>query len=81
MRQTVTIVRTIEYFFSFPINSKKRILVCAPSNTAADLLVERLSVQFDTTKMLRLMSFMRNPNDVTVSVKKYCHGELICCDI
>jgi helicase MOV-10 len=75
--KTVTIVRTIEYFFALPANANKHILVCAPSNTAADLLVERLSARFDNKNMLRLMSFMRNPNDVTPLVKKYCRGEWI----
>jgi helicase MOV-10 len=50
------------------------VLVTAPSNTAADLLLEKLSTSLSKTEMLRFMVFNRNPREVS-SVNKsliYC---------
>lgn len=41
-----------------------KVLVCAPTNTAADVLCARLAPNFAKSEMLRLMAYSRNPNDV-----------------
>ncbi len=45
------------------------VLVTAPSNAAADLLLEKLSTSLSKTDMLRFMAFNRNPKEVS-SVNK-----------
>jgi hypothetical protein len=50
-----------------------KILVCAPSNTAADVLLTRLAPFMNQSEMFRCMSFTRNREDVSDTVHKYCH--------
>jgi helicase MOV-10 len=46
---------------AIPTTAPHRILVCAPSNTAADLLLQRLAPTItSTTEMFRLNSFQRD---------------------
>ena len=71
--KTVTLVETIKQltkkFDSRP--GDDRILVCAPSNTAADLLIARLSDTFNSHEMCRVMSFQRTPGEVSNVVMDY----------
>ncbi|KAG7358960.1 DNA/RNA helicase, superfamily II, SNF2 family protein [Nitzschia inconspicua] len=56
--------------------NKLKILVVAPSNDATDLLVEKLSVYFPPSEMLRVLAFTRNISDVPPAVRPYCREEL-----
>ncbi|CAN0164996.1 unnamed protein product, partial [Ectocarpus fasciculatus] len=70
--KTVTVVEAALQLLKAGDNHT-RLLLCAPSNTAADLLVSRLAAAgVGTTDMFRVMSFMRNQNEVSDDVKKYC---------
>jgi helicase MOV-10 len=50
-----------------------RVLVTAPSNTAADLLLEKLSAVLNRNEMHRFMAYNRNPSEVKAEVKSYTH--------
>ena len=49
-----------------------RILVCAPSNAAADLICERLSSSIPKSEMFRYMSYQRPRQEVSDRVFDYC---------
>jgi len=51
----------------------ERLLVLAPSNTAADIFVERLTGRLSPSEMLRLNAYSRSEIDVKAAVKPYCH--------
>lgn len=55
---------------------KLRILLVAPSNDATDILVEKLSVHFPPSEMLRVLAYTRNILDVPPAVRPYCKEEL-----
>lgn len=70
--KTITVVETIlQLVRRFPT---KRILVCAPSNTAADILTSRLGSSEHLTgeKLFRLMSFQRARVEVPPEVDAFC---------
>jgi len=67
--KTVTLVEAIVQTAKFDPNA--RILVCAPSNTATDLIVERLAPYFGRTEMLRLLAFTRDKKTVSEIVMGY----------
>jgi helicase MOV-10 len=48
-----------------------KVLVTAPSNTAADLLLERLSTALNPREMCRFMAYNRNPSEVKAEVMRY----------
>lgn len=52
---------------------KGSILLCAPSNSAADTLALRLRAHFDPIKMLRLNSFSRTFAEVPQELLPYCY--------
>ncbi|XP_033181897.1 putative helicase mov-10-B.2 isoform X2 [Anabas testudineus] len=52
-----------------------RILACAPSNSACDLLCERLMVHMDPHKVYRLYASSREPNSVPRNLLKYCNWD------
>ena len=52
---------------------KGSILLCAPSNSAADTLALRLRAHFNPTKMLRLNSFSRTFAEVPQELLPYCY--------
>jgi len=54
------------------LRPQSKLLVLAPSNQAADLLVEKLSRSFSETKMFRLMSYQRDQREVSSTVLRYC---------
>ncbi len=68
--KTVTLVESVLQILK--ADSSSKVLLCAPSNTAADLLCERLKMQLDTTKMIRVNAYSRNVSDVPPSVQNYC---------
>jgi len=62
------------------------VLVTAPSNTAADLLLEKLSSSLSNSEMLRFMAYNRDPNQVSPVNKSYtycargsCGTDCRCC--
>lgn len=60
---------------SVQLSERDRILVCASSNSATDLLVEKLAPILGSTEMLRLMSYQRDPTLVSKTVRPYCHHD------
>jgi helicase MOV-10 len=70
--KTTTLVEAILQF----VKNKPfmKVLVCAPTNTAADVLCKRLT-QMKTSEMLRLMAYSRNPRDVDPNVLPYTNQE------
>lgn len=49
-----------------------RILICAPSNAAADVLLSRLAVSIiSTAELFRYNSYQRDPSTVDTKVKAY----------
>lgn len=48
-----------------------RLLVCAPSNTATDLIVQRLAMYISPSEMIRIMAYSRDPETVAADVLKY----------
>jgi helicase MOV-10 len=70
--KTTTLVEAILQFVkSEPM---LKVLVCAPTNTAVDVLCKRLT-QMNTTEMLRLMAYSRNPREVDPEVLRYTNQE------
>ena len=49
-----------------------KILICAPTNDAADLLIQKLSDTFTPSQCLRIMAHRRNPKAIPSDVLKYC---------
>lgn len=52
-----------------------RILACAPSNSAGDLLCERLMVHMDPHRIYRMYASSRNPRTVPADLLKYCNWD------
>ncbi|THH06265.1 hypothetical protein EW146_g9665 [Bondarzewia mesenterica] len=48
-----------------------RVMACAPSNSAADEIVKRLSAHLSTNEMFRLNAFSRHPDDCDDTVVPY----------
>jgi helicase MOV-10 len=71
--KTVTVIEMIRQ--AHQLDPNRKILVCAPSNTAADLIVERLADHIDITQMFRVMAFSRSLGDVSARVQAYCRQE------
>jgi len=72
--KTVTLVEAIVQ--TAKANSNSRILVCAPSNTATDVVVQRLAPYFRPSEMLRLLAFSRDKKNVPADVFPYsCFDE------
>ncbi|CAI9716308.1 Hypothetical predicted protein [Octopus vulgaris] len=70
--KTITLVETILQILTKLPGS--RILACAPSNSAADLLAERLhkSGVLKLTDMVRLNAFQRNEDNIPDKIRPYC---------
>eukprot|EP00928_Gymnodinium_smaydae_P017426 TRINITY_DN16659_c0_g1_i1.p1 TRINITY_DN16659_c0_g1~~TRINITY_DN16659_c0_g1_i1.p1 ORF type:complete len:880 (-),score=108.99 TRINITY_DN16659_c0_g1_i1:223-2811(-) len=74
--KTTTLVETI--FAILRKQKSAKILVCAPSNPAADLLCERLAdLGVTALEMFRLVSFMRSPHLIPSSIKNYTQQDSI----
>jgi helicase MOV-10 len=50
-----------------------RVLVCTPTNTAADVVCERLARALNQVQMLRLMAFSRGTHELAAGVRKCTH--------
>lgn len=72
--KTFTIVEAI--FQLLRTNSQARILACAPSKSAADLIAERLSAGFNPDQLFRLVVPSRFLNGVSDVVKLYTYTKL-----
>ena len=69
--KTVTIVEAIKQLYR--LDAAERVLVMAPNNFAADLLLTRLSVVIGKSEMIRLMAYQRSKASVPVDVLDYSH--------
>lgn len=67
--KTVTLVEAVLQMWKCKRHVK--ILVTAPSNTAADVVLARLTASVPPSEMLRFMAFNRPPSEVTDAVKQY----------
>ena len=70
--KTSTVVASILQIFK-TFGSQKRILVCAPSDAAADVVCRRLIKEFDTSQILRLNYFKRTEQSVPIEIRRYCY--------
>lgn len=71
--KTVTLVEIIlQVYYNMPWS---RILVCAPSNSAVDVICERLSGQLTVGEMTRFNSYRRLEKNVPKTIQKFCRGE------
>ncbi|XP_037640935.1 putative helicase mov-10-B.1 [Sebastes umbrosus] len=52
-----------------------RILTCAPSNSACDLLCERLMAHLDPHQIFRMYASSRDPRSVPKNLLKYCNWD------
>ena len=70
--KTVTLVESIlQTMYERGSDSNAKILVCAPSNTATDVVVERLASYVSPREMIRVMAFSREKRTVPDSIVKY----------
>ncbi|KAK0745514.1 P-loop containing nucleoside triphosphate hydrolase protein, partial [Schizothecium vesticola] len=70
--KTKTIIETALQLIA-NIDAVSHILICAPSEQAADILVERLTVHLKPAQMLRLTRPTRSFGEVPQQVLPYCH--------
>jgi hypothetical protein len=68
--KTKTVIEAIKQIWKN--NSKSYILACAPSNSAADLLVERLRNHVSKKEMIRLCAAQRDPTSIPRDVLPFC---------
>jgi helicase MOV-10 len=66
--KTVTLVESILQTLK---HKTGKVLICAPSNSACDLIVERLANFVSNTEMLRLVAFSREFSAVNANVRKF----------
>ena len=63
--KTVTLVESIlQTMKASGCNSDTKILICAPSNMAVDVVIERLAPHVESRDMLRLMAYSRDKSTV-----------------
>ena len=71
--KTTTVVEAVLQCVRGRVQPPLRVLVAAPTNTAADWLCEKLSaVISDPMQMLRLMAYSRAKRDVSDEVMRFC---------
>lgn len=77
--KTVTVVEAILQILKYKPDA--RILACAPSNAASDILLERLRGYVQVMDMLRLNAYTRPLDDIMPELWPYCHidGSFFCC--
>ncbi|XP_078105163.1 putative helicase mov-10-B.1 [Sander vitreus] len=71
--KTITLVEAMNQVSR--ADKSARILACAPSNSACDLLCERLMVHMDPHRIYRVYASSRNPNSVPKNLLKYCNWD------
>ncbi|XP_028432245.1 putative helicase mov-10-B.1 isoform X2 [Perca flavescens] len=71
--KTITLVEAMNQVSR--ADKSARILACAPSNSACDLLCERLMVHMDHHRIYRVYASSRNPNSVPKNLLKYCNWD------
>ncbi|XP_053943610.1 helicase MOV-10 [Cuculus canorus] len=71
--KTVTLVEAIKQVWT--CFKDARILACAPSNSAADLLCQRLLKDFPPRYIYRLIATSRNYNDVPADIRPCCNWD------
>nr|XP_039250020.1 RNA helicase Mov10l1-like [Styela clava] len=73
--KTVTLVEVILQLYH--LLKWCRILVCAPSNSAVDVICERLAVsrQVNESDMVRFNAFRRLESSIPESISKFCHKD------
>ncbi|KAJ6600007.1 P-loop containing nucleoside triphosphate hydrolase protein [Mycena vulgaris] len=71
--KTVTMVEAIRQVLS--ANPHARILACAPSNSAADLIASRLTA-LSTDELFRFYAPSRNKDQVSLELREYTHAKL-----
>jgi len=70
--KTVTVVESIlQTLKATRYDQEARILVCAPSNTATDVIVQRLVGHVQSTEMIRLMAYSRDSSTVPEDIMQY----------
>ncbi|KAL2103239.1 hypothetical protein ACEWY4_000107 [Coilia grayii] len=69
--KTVTIVEAIKQLYSSPCCS--HILACAPSNSAADLLCEKVLEHTDSHLIYRIYASSRDPKTIPETLKRNCN--------
>ncbi|AWP02474.1 putative helicase mov-10-B.1 [Scophthalmus maximus] len=72
--KTVTLVEAMNQVSR--ADPSAHILACAPSNSACDLLCERLMVHMDPHQVYRLYASSRDPRSVPKQLLKYCNLDL-----
>ncbi|XP_030585585.1 putative helicase mov-10-B.1 [Archocentrus centrarchus] len=71
--KTITVVEAISQVSR--ADPSARILACAPSNSACDLLCERLQVNIDSHQVYRVYASSRDPNSVPKGLLKCCNWD------
>ncbi len=72
--KTVTLVEAIlQTIKSNGTDPSFRLLVCAPSNMATDLIVERLANHLTPSEMLRIFAYSRDRSTVPQDIMNYSH--------
>uniref|UniRef100_A0A8D3DC35 RNA helicase n=1 Tax=Scophthalmus maximus TaxID=52904 RepID=A0A8D3DC35_SCOMX len=72
--KTVTLVEAMNQVSR--ADPSAHILACAPSNSACDLLCERLMVHMDPHQVYRMYASSRDPRSVPKQLLKYCNLDL-----
>uniref|UniRef100_A0A671YUB4 RNA helicase n=1 Tax=Sparus aurata TaxID=8175 RepID=A0A671YUB4_SPAAU len=71
--KTITLVEAMNQVYK--ADRSAHILACAPSNSACDLLCERLMVHMDHHRVYRLYASSRDPRTVPKSLLKHCNWD------
>ncbi|KAM3877752.1 putative helicase mov-10-B.1 [Diretmus argenteus] len=71
--KTVTLVEAMNQINRAELSA--HILACAPSNSACDLLCERLMLQMDPHRVYRVYACSRDPGTVPQQVLKHCNWD------
>ncbi|KAJ7512385.1 P-loop containing nucleoside triphosphate hydrolase protein [Mycena galericulata] len=71
--KTVTMVEAIRQVLA--ADPQSRILACAPSNSAADLIATRLIVALSTDELFRFYAPSRNKDQVALELREYTYAK------
>lgn len=71
--KTKTVVETVSQLLKAPSRVTPHLLVCAPSDAAADTLLVRLSEHLRPQDLLRLNGWTRMPSEVPGEVRPFCY--------